>query len=672
MKQCPVCKRELEDRLRFCPFDGQSLTDQGQKDVFINTLFDDKYRIDEMIGEGGMGKVYKATHIHMDTTVALKVLHQYLSYDRLAIERFRREARAAAQIRHPNAVVVIDFGVTKSSVIPYIVMEFLEGTSLRTRLGEQNQLDYINILEIIEQTCSGMQAAHSKGIIHRDLKPDNIWLVRCEDGLETVKVLDFGIAKLKSFADANPTLTQQGTIVGTPFYMSPEQCRGEELDYRSDIYSLGIILYEMLAGQVPFRAPTPIGVVHMHNYEIPKPLRVFRPNIPAPIEEVVLRALSKERDDRQSTATQLAEELETAFHSSGIEIPRPKVKGSRPVSRPTPNIPQSPDTEEFDKENRADRYVRGDKSVRATSKGLPKDLLTTEVPVNQKGLSAIVPHFRYKLSERRRRRLVVAVSLSILLFLLVSTIWLFGNKATPQLTNVNTNSAELPPHRGEPPQGMIQIPSGKFIMGNDQSDDEGDKPEHEVEVKAFYLDQHEVTNEQYYKFLEADKNREPPTGWVNRRYPNGMDNHPVVTVTWDDANAYAKWAGKRLPTEIEWEYAARGADKRIYPWGNEFVLGRANSVEAKRGGTVPIGSYLAGGTQHGVLDLVGNVAEWTDSDFRAYPGSKENKILPGYKVLRGCSFSCDKKGLILTNRFAEPESMRRPDLGFRCAKDVTQ
>ncbi|HEY7544961.1 MAG TPA: serine/threonine-protein kinase, partial [Blastocatellia bacterium] len=228
MKQCPVCKREMKEHLLYCPFDGNALVQVVERDALVGAVLDNKYRIDEKVGEGGMGRVYRATHIQMDHTVAVKVLHPHLSSDQTAIERFRREARAAAYISHPNAVSVTDFGVTRDTGTAYLVMEFLEGIELRKKLKQQRHLNYQEAFLIVYQTCAALHAAHSKGIVHRDLKPDNIWLIKSQDGFDRVKVLDFGIAKLMVQSDTGK-LTQQGMIVGTPFYMSPEQCRGEEL-----------------------------------------------------------------------------------------------------------------------------------------------------------------------------------------------------------------------------------------------------------------------------------------------------------------------------------------------------------------------------------------------------------------------------------------------------------
>ena len=315
MKQCPRCKRELKDHLILCPFDGEPLGFKSVIDEFVGLVLDDKYRLEEKVGEGGMGTVYRATHIQMENTVAVKILRPHLASDRMAVERFRREARSAARIRHPNAVAVTDFGVTRDAGIAYLVMEFLEGQDLRQKIKQDSRLDLVETASILSQTCSAVSAAHSRGIIHRDLKPDNIWLIKTDQELEHVKVLDFGIAKLKATTDAI-SLTQ-GAIIGTPYYMSPEQCRGEELDSGSDVYSLGVILYEMLTGRVPFNGFTPLEVVLKHSTERPRPLRELRPDIPEQVERVVLRALEKKREVRQMSAVQLTHEFEAAVYVAG-------------------------------------------------------------------------------------------------------------------------------------------------------------------------------------------------------------------------------------------------------------------------------------------------------------------------------------------------------------------
>jgi serine/threonine-protein kinase len=323
MKLCPHCKRELQDQLVSCPFDGEPLSDTRAADGFVGTLLDDKYRLEEQVGKGGMGTVYRATHVHMEKSVAVKILHPHLASDFNAVERFRREARSAAQIRHPNAIAVTDFGVTRDAGIAYLVMEFLAGEDLRHKIKKERQLDLQEAFLILDQTCLAVSAAHAQGIIHRDLKPDNIWLIKMEKDKDKdkdkytdyVKVLDFGIAKLKSSMDS-VNLTEIGTIIGTPSYMSPEQCRGEELASGSDVYSLGVILYEMLTGRVPFDG-TALEVVLKHITERPGSLRELRPQIPEQVERVVLRALEKSREDRQGSAVQLAQEFKAALLAAG-------------------------------------------------------------------------------------------------------------------------------------------------------------------------------------------------------------------------------------------------------------------------------------------------------------------------------------------------------------------
>jgi serine/threonine-protein kinase len=653
MKQCPACNKEFKDHLIFCPYDGQSLISDKEEDQFVGTIFDDKYRIDDKVGEGGMGMVFKATHVLMDSTVAIKMLHPHLSSDRMALERFRREARAAAQIRHPNAVAVIDFGVTKNTGIAYLVMEFLEGVDLRMRLKEQKQIGCKDAYYIMQQVCSAVQVAHSRGIIHRDLKPDNIWLLKNYDGADSVKVLDFGIAKLLSYnggGGGGNTLTQQGMIVGTPYYMSPEQCQGEELDARSDIYSLGIILYEMLTGDVPFRGPTPMVVAHKHITEIPAPLHTRHPEIPQQVEEVIFRALNKGREDRQESALQLGEELEAALIAAGMDI---TLRGSRTPQSPfskTIHATTPPETGEYE--------PTIDALNTPSASGAAKMVQASPAPAAARDQPAPM---------LRGRRAMIAGALTVLIMgVIAAFIW------WPRPTVETTKQplvAERPVEPIDPPAGMVLIPGGSFIMGNNASDDEAEKPEREVSMKAFYIDQYEVTNEEYYKFVR-DTKREPPPGWVNGKYPEGKDKYPVVNVNWSDAAEYARWAGKRLPTEEEWEYAARGKeDKRLYPWGNNFDPKYANAKETGKNAAMPVGNFLAGATQPGALDMVGNVAEWTGSDYKPYPGSKARSSLPGFKMVRGCSFSCGETDLILTRRYSEPADTRRPELGFRCAKD---
>src|SRR5581483_6658978 len=304
--KCPHCDATYSSSVHFCVNDGTPLV---PIDELTGKLLDGRYRMEEVLGRGGMGVVYKATHVHIDMQVAVKVLNPELVSNQAAIERFRREAKATGRIHHPNAIQVTDFGVTEDKTV-YLVMELVDGKSLRDLIWEKKHFEPQHAVSIMAQVCAAVDAAHHCGIIHRDLKPDNI-LIKDKGGQEEVKVLDFGIAKLKQVTptDKSHTLTEVGTIIGTPPYMSPEQCRGKELDACSDIYSLGIILYEMLCGEPPFGGDTAVEIVAKHLKDTPQPLRELRPEIPAALERVVMRSLEKDPARRPSSAGMFSREL---------------------------------------------------------------------------------------------------------------------------------------------------------------------------------------------------------------------------------------------------------------------------------------------------------------------------------------------------------------------------
>jgi serine/threonine protein kinase len=292
-----------------------------------------KYRALRKLGEGGMGIVYFAEHIDIKKKVAIKILHREHSSNPEFVARFQREAQAATKIRHPNIVDVTDFGETKDG-LKFFVMEYLEGRSLADILAEKTFLPLPKAIKIITQVCKALHAAHSKGIIHRDLKPENIFLQKQEDGEEIVKLLDFGIAKITDIEPEAKRLTRVGQIFGTPEYMSPEQAVGETIDYRTDIYALGIIMYEMFSGRLPFEAPSAVEILTKHIGEPPPPLRKqgSSERIHPAIEQIVLKCLAKDPKDRYSSTLEIIEDL------WGIEIEIKKT--------PTPPDPLTKEIEE--------------------------------------------------------------------------------------------------------------------------------------------------------------------------------------------------------------------------------------------------------------------------------------------------------------------------------------
>lgn len=292
-----------------------------QVDPLLGRVFDGKYRLDERLGGGGMGTVYRATHLLIDRPVALKVLSQRFVGDQTAQQRFRREARAAGRMQHPNAVTVTDFGATDDGYL-YIVMELLEGRTLRDLLAHEAPLDPARAVSMMLQACAAVGQAHDSGLIHRDLKPANIFIEQRPNLPAVVKVLDFGVAKfaVEEHEDDYDTLTQVGAIIGTPRYMAPEQCSGAaQLTPAADVYSLGIILYEMLTGVVPFNADTPLAIALKQVSEAPAPPREIVPAVPLELERVVLHALQKNPVYRPLNADELREELRATAEELGFE-----------------------------------------------------------------------------------------------------------------------------------------------------------------------------------------------------------------------------------------------------------------------------------------------------------------------------------------------------------------
>ncbi|HKP63102.1 MAG TPA: serine/threonine-protein kinase, partial [Polyangiales bacterium] len=277
-----------------------------------------------LLGEGGMSSVYEAEHALIRRKVAVKVLRSELSVDGVQVQRFFNEARATSAIRHPNIVEVIDVGRLPDGV-PYLVMELLEGESLGDRLERIGPLDIPLAIDYARQAASALEAAHALKVVHRDLKPDNLFLVpdqRLADR-ELVKVLDFGIAKLRGELAAPPFDTLVGAVLGTPPYMSPEQCRGlpEEIDERTDVYALGIILYEMVCGQPPFMADGAGELMMLHMTADPEPPSHARPELPPALEDVILRALEKRREDRFPSMAEFGAALAEIATSHGLPEP---------------------------------------------------------------------------------------------------------------------------------------------------------------------------------------------------------------------------------------------------------------------------------------------------------------------------------------------------------------
>lgn len=310
MRICPRCGKEFTLSERLCPDDGCVLEEKHPSgDTPAGRVLDGKYRIDGFLTRGGMGAVYRATHVLLDKPVAVKLIKPELVSSPDIVKRFQREARAAAQLSHPNIVTVHDLGQADDGTL-YIVMELVHGESLKAIIKNEGPFAPSRAIEITRQICDGLALAHSQNVVHRDLKPQNVVVCQEPSGREVPKLLDFGIAK--TFEPDSTALTSTGMVLGTPQYMSPEQAKGLAVDARSDLYSLGIVLYEMLVGKVPFDDNSVPAVLVKHVSEPPQPPSEIRPGLAPELEAVVLRCLEKDPDSRFRDATELASALERA------------------------------------------------------------------------------------------------------------------------------------------------------------------------------------------------------------------------------------------------------------------------------------------------------------------------------------------------------------------------
>lgn len=337
---CPSCEKHVESGIKFCPSCGTPIVHAPGNDDWIGRIVAGKYRVEEMIGEGGMGQVFRATQLSLDKAVVLKVLRRSLLSDARTVARFQREAKAASRLNHPNAIGIIDFGQDSDDSL-YIAMEYVPGRDLHQIISDEGPLPEKRLIKIVAQVLAALSDAHAVGVIHRDLKPENIMVEQRRDQPDFVKVLDFGIAKLQeSTGSEGQALTRAGFVCGTPEYMSPEQASGVEIDPRSDLYAVGVILYQCLTGVLPFDADSPVALATMHLSEEPVPPRQKNPDIHCSdgIERIILSAMAKDPADRPQTAEQFRSSLLTLEKSQRAAAKREasarrhaKVSGVQPV-----------------------------------------------------------------------------------------------------------------------------------------------------------------------------------------------------------------------------------------------------------------------------------------------------------------------------------------------------
>jgi eukaryotic-like serine/threonine-protein kinase len=310
VKICPVCSRQYPDDIRFCQDDGTTLRAAAPATSLVGQVVADRYHVIKKLGEGGMGQVYLAEHVKMGRRSAIKVMSPAMVHDPDAVARFNREAANASRITHPNVCAVYDFGETPDGLI-YLAMEFVEGEPLTAIIEREGALPLARATAIFKQTADALQAAHDLGIVHRDLKPDNIMVARTRDGADLVKVVDFGIAKAVGGDEAGQKVTKTGLVVGTPEFMSPEQLSGDKVDGRSDLYSLALVYFRMLTGELPFQADSVQETMIKRLTDDPAKLAETRPDLTFPdgLQQVLDAALARTPAERYQTVAKFADDV---------------------------------------------------------------------------------------------------------------------------------------------------------------------------------------------------------------------------------------------------------------------------------------------------------------------------------------------------------------------------
>ncbi len=729
-----------------------------------------EYKLLGKLGEGGMGIVYRAVHSKLNRVVALKVLTGGEHSSDQQVERFLMEARAAAKISHPNVVPVYDVGEFEGK--HYFTMALVDGETLDgviTKDPSRFMTRPSEAVTLMLPIVDAIGAAHQQNVIHRDLKPSNIIVEKTGKPL----VMDFGLAKDLS---EGMKLTRTGMAVGTPSYMSPEQARGESkrIDPRTDVYSLGAVLYELVCGRPPFQSETYFETMEAVVRDDAVSPKQWNPNLPVDLETVILKCLEKDREKRYQTAEELSMDLarfiadepiaarpitgterfkrklrrhrrlvavsgaaavlmigllvyflvhsesqgtkgaeaervkrfeevwgpgKAAFEKGDLREARSKLEQAvqiLPTHDDAKNLlgetvkridakvtglvqaakvlwDRGRSLEALDKLAEAKELRPGDSEIESFIAKVRADSVVFEVRTNPPGAAATVlarddEDREVPVDERdlgrtpvTARRLkpgsyVVSLELDGYAPMRIPLVLAAGT------LDVVAASVDLLA-RDKVREGMIVVPSGEFTIGGSAI---YALPAAKRTLPTFLIDRYEVTCGEYARFL-AETQRKPPDGWEGTTPPEGEEKMPVVSVSHYDAEAYARWAGKRLPTEEEWEKAARGVDGRPYPWGT-FWREKLSHSEDFEGDRVAVGSYPTDTSPYGCLDMAGNVCEWTSSVWTGAGGKL------GAKVIRGNSWGHARveKGHHLedvSKRMNAEQEKADVWLGFRCAVD---
>jgi formylglycine-generating enzyme required for sulfatase activity len=606
------------------------------------------YVIESRIGSGGMGVVFKARRFDDGTVAAVKVLYPGSSAH--SGERFRREAIAACRLDHPGVAKILSYDDQGS--FPYYVMQFVDGWNLRELMDSAiadgpDLADPKTVARLVREAADALHHAHECGVIHRDIKPHNLLVTRAT---HEIRIIDFGLAKLTALE----SISRTGDTAGTPLYMSPEQVRSAagQVDGRTDIYSLGAVLYELLSGSPPFSGSNPQQVLYRIANESPRSLRYAAPNAPAELRVIAAKAMRRDREKRYGNAAAMRDDLSRFLRGESI------------VARPPSWIERA--REYLHSPRRAAflgagstlilaaglvwmlvHFVTG-RSVEAAS---PTTAVRVSLPRDASGASVRV--WRYLPAKDRFLGIAGPVSLPMADLALEDGFYRF----TIEVEGGGIGEFERVVKHKEPlhlaldrmpvapvREGMVLIPGGQYAIR--RVDDAGTPRVVAVDVAPFLMDRSEVSNGQYAEFLRAFPEVKPPHPYV---FDELHRNQPVIGVSWTDAQRYAEWRGKRLPTALEWKAAAMGLSGQRYPWGEEAGDVAQRAVVSRprdsdwREGTRDVAEGGEDVSPFGVLHMFGNAYEWTSTP-RGVPEGRPETYLDSERRVLGFAWNTSFQG----------------------------
>ena len=623
-----------------------------------------KYEKLEELGRGIFGVVYKAREKVQNQLVAIKILHPYLISDPNFLVRFRKEAEIAANLDHPNLVPLYDFGESEGHF--YIVMGYMPGGSLKGLIKQAGPISQKRTQEVLTQISDGLSYAHSHDVIHRDLKPSNILF----DDEGKPRVSDIGFGELLH-SESSASMSTSGGMIGMPAYMAPELWLDKKATKQTDQYSLACILVEMLTGKPLFDGESTPGIMtrHFRPLELPEAL-------PGEWKPVIAQALKKKPEERFGSVTEFVSRLQLTEKkpvrvslASWIKKDPADKKQSLPIretERKT-DPEEAAEIDSFPEQQESDQKsdIESDRTGGETRKNNSDD---PETPETRAGMQDPASRDWREKTGSLRNKTPVYIGLALLVGLAIFlTLRIPGLSAKPQPTGPTMI-------REQDGMAMVYVAEGEFEMGSTTGDDD-EKPVRKVYLDAYWIDKYEVSNRQYALCVAAGACSRPRSKKSETRssyYGNPKyNNYPVMYVSWYQAQDYCECARGELPTEAQWEKAARGIDGRTYPWGDRFPNRSLANYDMNKGDTTKVSNYSAGASPYGALNMAGNVCEWVRDNYGPYQADElENSRGPtkeGAKVIRGGSWGISFNSIRAAYRDFSDPTHTDDGVGFRCS-----